>query len=92
MQSTATLINAARGAIVDTVDLAAALGRGDLAGAALDVHDPEPIPPGHPILSAPNVLLTPHLAARTAAGLARMNDVVDDVVAVLQGHRPRYPA
>ena len=92
MKPTAALINAARGAIVDSAELAAALGRGDLAGAALDVHDPEPIPPGHPILSASNVLLTPHLAARTAAGLARMNDVVDDVVAVLQGHRPRYPA
>ncbi len=92
MKPTATLINAARGAIVDSVELAAALGRGDLAGAALDVYDPEPIPPDHPILSAPNVLLTPHLAARTAVGLARMNDVVDDVVTVLQGHRPRYPA
>ena len=79
-------------AVLSTGDLAGAPGRGEVARAALDVHDPEPIPPEHPILSAPNVLLTPHLAARTAAGLARMNDVVDDVVAVLRGQRPRYPA
>ncbi|MCH7702394.1 MAG: hypothetical protein IID37_11980 [Planctomycetes bacterium] len=77
---------------MSTGDLAGAPGRGEVAGAVLDVHDPEPIPPDHPILSATNVLLTPHLAARTTAGLACMNDVVDDVVAVLQGHRPRYPA
>jgi len=91
MKPTATLINTARGAIVDSVALAAALGGGDLAGAALDVHDPEPIPPDHPIRSAPNVILTPHIAARTASGWSRMNDVVDDVIAVLQGHPPRFP-
>ena len=89
---TTTLINTARGAVVDTSALASALSAGQLAGAAIDVHTPEPPPADHALLSAPNVLLTPHIAARTDAGMARMNDVVDDVIAVLTGQPPAYPA
>lgn len=89
---TSTLINTSRGAVVDDSALGAALSAGQLAGAALDVYETEPPPPDHPLLAAPNVLLSPHVAARTGVGLARMNDVVDDVIAVLNGKPPAYPA
>ncbi len=88
----AFLINTARGGVVDQVALAKALVEGRLGGAALDVFDPEPPPVDHPLLSAPNTLFTPHIAARSTGGLARMNDVVDDVIRVLQGKKPLYPA
>jgi phosphoglycerate dehydrogenase-like enzyme len=55
------LINAARGRHIDTTALLAALHAGQIR-AALDVTDPEPLPAGHPLWSAPNVLITPHLA------------------------------
>ena len=86
------LINTARGAVVDGAALAEALEAGQLAGAGLDVVDPEPPPPDHPLLAAPNTILSGHTAARTHGGLARMNSVVDDVIRVLQGKRPKYPA
>jgi len=91
-RQTATLINTARGGVVDLVALAAALKAGNDAGAALDVYDPEPLPPDHPILHAPNVLFSAHVGARTHSGLARMEQVVEDVVAVLNGQTPVYPA
>ncbi len=72
--------------------LAKALSAGSLAGAGLDVFDPEPLPKDHPLLTAPNTLFTPHIGARTHGGLARMNAVVDDVIDVLQGKPPRLPA
>lgn len=58
----AVLVNVARGAVVDTDALVAALGSGKLAGAGLDVTDPEPLPAGHPLWSSPNCLITPHVA------------------------------
>ena len=91
MKNTALLINTARGAVVDAAALAAALEASAIAGAAIDVFDPEPPPPDHPLLSAPRCILTPHIGSRTASSLAAMNDVVDDVIAVLQGREPRYP-
>ena len=87
----ALLINTSRGAVVDGVALAHALGERRLAGAALDVQEEEPLPEGHPLLSAPNCILTPHVGARSVLALARMNDVVDDVVRVLRGQRPAFP-
>jgi phosphoglycerate dehydrogenase-like enzyme len=62
MRPTAWLVNVGRGTLVDTDALAAALEAGQLAGAALDVTDPEPLPPGHPLWSRPDVLVTPHVA------------------------------
>jgi D-3-phosphoglycerate dehydrogenase / 2-oxoglutarate reductase len=66
------LINAARGGIVDELALAAALNDGHLAGAALDVYSTHPIQPDHPLLAAPNALLTPHAASLTAASFRAM--------------------
>ena len=61
MRQGALLVNAARGPIVDTDALVAALNSGHIR-AALDVTDPEPLPEGHPLWSCPNLLITPHLA------------------------------
>ncbi|WP_027284871.1 D-2-hydroxyacid dehydrogenase family protein [Rubritepida flocculans] len=61
MKPTAFLVNTSRGPIVDQAALIAALQEGRLAGAGIDVYDIEPLPPGHPLLSAPRTLLTPHL-------------------------------
>jgi len=88
----AYLINASRGPVVVASALADGLREGRLAGAAVDVFDPEPPPADHPLLSAPNCLLSPHVASRTAEAIIAMNDVVDDVIAVLQGQPPRFPA
>jgi glyoxylate/hydroxypyruvate reductase A len=61
----AALINAARGGHVVTADLLAALDSGRLSGATLDVTDPEPLPPGHPLWHHPKVTITPHVASLT---------------------------
>jgi len=88
----AYLVNTSRGPVVEAKALAEALQSGHLAGAALDVHEPEPPPADYPLYSAPNCILTPHIASRTTESLAAMNDVVDDVIAVLSGKEPQYPA
>ena len=62
MPATANLVNIARGPLVDTAALVAALAAGEIAGAALDVTDPEPLPDGHPLWSEPRCLITPHMA------------------------------
>jgi phosphoglycerate dehydrogenase-like enzyme len=62
MDERAWLVNVARGRHVDTDALAGALDRGSIAGAALDVTDPEPLPDGHPLWSVPNCIITPHTA------------------------------
>ena len=61
MKSTAYLVNAARGPIVDEAALIEVLKAGKIASAALDVFDVEPLPPEHPFRQLPNVLATPHL-------------------------------
>jgi D-3-phosphoglycerate dehydrogenase len=60
------IINVSRGSIVDTGALVHALREGRIAGAALDVTDPEPLPPGHPLWTLPNVIITPHTATTQA--------------------------
>jgi len=91
-KSGSQLINAARGACVVAADLAEAIKAGRLAGAAIDCHEPEPPPPDYPLFGLENVILTPHVAARVPAALAAMCDVVRDVIAVLEGRTPQYPA
>jgi glyoxylate reductase len=86
MKPTAYLINTARGPIVDTDALAHALRAGELAGAALDVTDPEPLPGDHPLLEAPNLLVVPHVGSATVATRERMADMaVDNLLAGLAG-------
>lgn len=86
MRPGAVLVNTARGPIVDGDALARALSEGEIAAAALDVTDPEPPPPGHPLLSAPNLLLTPHIASASERTRAAMADIaVDNLLAALAG-------
>ena len=66
MKAGVRIINAARGALIDADDLAAALKSGAVGGAALYVYAPEPPPPNHPLIGLPNVIHTPHLAASTS--------------------------
>jgi len=75
MKDGALLVNAARGAIVDTSALLAELTKGRLR-AALDVTDPEPLPPGHPLWSAPGLLLTPHVGGAVKEARDRAYQVV----------------
>jgi phosphoglycerate dehydrogenase-like enzyme len=63
MKPTAFFVNVGRGGTVDTDALVTALSLGEIAGAGLDVTDPEPLPPGHPLWKAPNLIITPHYAA-----------------------------
>jgi glyoxylate reductase len=86
MKPTAYLVNTARGPIVDSEALGRALHAGRIAGAALDVTDPEPLPGGHPLLDVPNLLVLPHLGSATQATRARMADMaVDNLLAGLSG-------
>ena len=92
MKRDAVLINTSRGEVLDAQALADALREKRLAGAALDVFYPEPPKADFPLLGLENVILTPHIAARTATAMENMSWVVRDVVAVLEGNRPQYPA
>jgi phosphoglycerate dehydrogenase-like enzyme len=86
------LINAARGMLVDASALAAWAHAHPEARVVLDVHDPEPPPADYPLWGLPNVKLIPHLASRTAPALENMSWVVRDIVAVINGEKPQYPA
>lgn len=80
------LVNTARASIVDTPALIEALSSGKLAAAALDVFDQEPLPPHDPLLSLPNVVLSPHNAGMTPEAIAKGNEmVVENVISFLKG-------
>ncbi len=90
MKPTAYLINTARGAIVDETALYETLAAGRIAGAAIDVFQQEPLPATSPLLTLDNVLVTPHVAWVTDAGIARMaQHPVDNILAFLDG-RPQF--
>ncbi|HEY3187778.1 MAG TPA: NAD(P)-dependent oxidoreductase, partial [Solirubrobacteraceae bacterium] len=77
----------------DQAALAEALRRGAIAGAALDVTDPEPLPPDDPLLDAPNLLVVPHIGSATHTTRARMADLAaDNLLAALAGEPMPYPA
>jgi phosphoglycerate dehydrogenase-like enzyme len=77
MRDGALLVNVARGPVVDTAALLAQLQAGRLQ-AALDVTDPEPLPPGHPLWSAPGLLVSPHVGGNSSAFLPRAHRLVAD--------------
>lgn len=92
MKPNALLINCARGALVDEASLAAALHAGQIAGAALDVLDGEPPDPSSPLYSAPNLLITPHMAGSTLECLNTIAATCGaDIASVLQGQLPKNP-
>ncbi|MDR1958780.1 MAG: D-2-hydroxyacid dehydrogenase [Planctomycetaceae bacterium] len=83
MKKTALLVNMARGAIVETPALVDALHQGTLAGAVMDVVEPEPLPPDHPLWECPHLIITPHVA-----GQIRWRN--DDVTSLLCENIRRY--
>jgi phosphoglycerate dehydrogenase-like enzyme len=88
MRPSAWLVNVARGGLVDTDALVAALESGSIGGAALDVTEPEPLPDGHPLWSLDNCLITPHVANTWAMGLAALPGLVRHNVEAFAEGRP----
>jgi phosphoglycerate dehydrogenase-like enzyme len=80
MPSHAWIVNVARGSLIDTDALVEALHAGDIGGAALDVTDPEPLPDGHPLWTAPNALITPHVGNPPSAMMRHLADRVRENV------------
>lgn len=80
------LVNCARGPLIDPDALIAGLDAGKIAGAGLDVTDPEPLPVGHPLLERDDVIVTPHIASSTAVGRRRLYEhAFENALAVLEG-------
>lgn len=87
MKTGVMILNTARGPLINEEDLAAALRSGKVAGAAVDVLSSEPPRPDNPLLSAPNCLVTPHIAWAPKESRQRLMDIaVDNVRAFLEGH------
>jgi D-3-phosphoglycerate dehydrogenase len=92
MRPDVIFLNTSRGFVVDHDALAAFMRANPAAMAMLDVHEPEPFTTAHPLLGLPNAHLAPHLASRTTTALENMSWVVRDVMTVLSGREPRWPA
>ena len=91
MKSTAFLINVSRGPVVDEIALIDALETGQIAGAAMDVFDPEPASPDNPLFKMPNVVATPHISSFTDLGREAMSrGAVEQTLQVLRGERPPF--
>ena len=88
MKDGALLVNVSRGTLVDTADLVAGLRSSKLVGAAMDVTDPEPIDPGHPLVGMENVLITSHVASVSEpAGRKLRTSVANTVAAAIRGEK-----
>lgn len=92
MKADVVFINTSRGFVVDTNSLADFLGDHPQALALIDVHEPEPFGSDYALLGLANAKLYPHLASRTQSAMENMSWVVKDVVKVLEGEKPQYPA
>lgn len=93
MKRTAILINVARGPVVVTEALLRALQEGWIAAAALDVTDPEPLPPDHPLYRLPNCLIVPHIGSATVGTRRRMAQIAcENLLAGLRGEPLPYCA
>ena len=85
----AIVLNCARGELVDTTAMVAALENGKLGGYGADVLDQEPPPPDHPLLTAPNVVITPHIGSRTYESVQRQAGMaVRNLIHVMKGEKP----
>lgn len=86
MKPESILINTSRGAVIDSDALFAALQNRQIAAAALDVFDPEPIPPNHPLLQLPNLVITPHIASASYRTRHKMAEIaIENLLAGLRG-------
>ncbi len=86
MKPAAILVNTVRGGVVDQEALVTALAAGQIAGAGLDVTTPEPLPPNHPLLALPNVIVLPHIGSASLPTRLRMAGMaVDNLLAGLNG-------
>ena len=89
MKPTSILVNTSRGTIVDTEALVAALKICTIAGAALDVTDPEPLPQDHPLACLRNCIVVPHIGSASYVTRARMSDIVaENLLTALDGETP----
>jgi phosphoglycerate dehydrogenase-like enzyme len=89
MKDGAMLVNASRGTLVNTDDLVAALRSGKISAAALDVTDPEPPPPDHPLVRMENVFITSHIASATPQAAAKLRtDAANTVAVAVRGGKP----
>ncbi len=91
MRPGVVIINCARGSLVDQEALLAALHSGHVAGAGLDVTEPEPLPSGHPLLDRDDVIVTPHVASSTTIGRIRLiSHALEQAVIWLGGETPEH--
>jgi glyoxylate reductase len=92
MKPSAVLVNTSRGPVIDHAALAAALTSGKLFAAALDVTDPEPIPPDDPLVGLENCLIVPHIASASRATRGKMAEMAAaNLLAGVRGERIPTP-
>ncbi|MCS7108442.1 MAG: hydroxyacid dehydrogenase [Sulfolobales archaeon] len=92
MKPTSVIINTSRGGLINTEALYRALKEGWIAGAALDVTDPEPLPKGHPLYGLPNVVITPHIGGSTYECWRRVSlTAAEEIIRRFEGLPPLNP-